>query len=81
MGRRAAAALLGVALRTLHRYLQRYREGGPEGFLEAAIVEAKRAGPHRSARKLRASSGYRSRGRLSGGSSCGPGSIDSASPR
>ncbi len=53
MGRRAAAALLDVALRTLRRYLQRYRRGGPEGFLEAAIVEAKRARPHRSARKLR----------------------------
>lgn len=67
MGRRAAAALLDVAVQTLRRYLHRYRQGGPDGLRdrrggsprrltaaqEAAIVEAKRAGPHRSARKLR----------------------------
>ncbi len=64
---RAAAALLDVAMRTLRRYLQRYRQAGPDGLRdrrggsrprlpgaqEAAIVEAKRAGPHRSARKIR----------------------------
>lgn len=67
LGRRPAAALLDVALRTLRRYLQRYRQGGPDRLRDrrggprprltaaqaAAIVEAKRAGPHRSARKLR----------------------------
>ena len=67
LSRRAAEVLLDVCGRTLRRYLQRYREGGaarlrdrrggshprltaPQG---AAIVASKRAGPHRSARKIR----------------------------
>ncbi len=62
-----AAALLDVTVRTLRRYLQRYRQSGADGLQdhrggsqprltpaqEAAIVNTKRAGPHRSSRKLR----------------------------
>ncbi len=67
LSRRAAEVLLDVGGRTVRRYLQRYRQAGPEGLRdrrggsrprlsapqEAAIVASKRAGPHRSARKLR----------------------------
>lgn len=67
LGRRVAAAVLEVTMRTLRRYLLRYRQGGPEALRDhrggsrprltpgqvAAIVDTKRAGPHRSARKLR----------------------------
>ncbi len=67
LSRRAAEVLLDVGRRTVRRYLQRYRQAGPEGLRdrrggshprltptqEAAIVASKRAGPHRSARKLR----------------------------
>jgi transposase len=63
----AAAAVLDVSKRTVRRYLHRYRHAGAEGLRdrrggprprlsaaqEAAIVAAKRAGPHRSARKIR----------------------------
>ena len=67
LSQQAAAALLDVSQRTVRRYLHRYRQAGPEGLRdrrggshrrltaaqEAAIVTTKRAGPHRSARKLR----------------------------
>lgn len=67
LSRLSAAASLDVSERTLRRYLQRYRQRGPEALRdrrggsrprltpaeEAAIVASKRAGPHRSARKLR----------------------------
>lgn len=67
LSRRAAEVLLDVGGRTVRRYLQRYREGGAARLRdrrggsrprltpaqEAAIVASKRAGPHRSARKLR----------------------------
>ena len=67
LARRVAAAVLDVTVRTLRRYLRRYRQSGADGLRdrrggprlrltptqEAAIVDTKRAGPHRSARKIR----------------------------
>lgn len=67
LDRRTAAGLLDVSARTLRRYRQRYQQAGPGRLRDrrggarprltatqtAAIVAAKRAGPHRSARKVR----------------------------
>lgn len=68
-----AARRLECSLRTLERYRHRFLHGGPEGrrdhrhsnhrrltgAQELAIVQAKRAGPHRSARWLRDHLGLR----------------------
>ncbi len=62
-----AAQRLGCSLRTIRRYRTRFLQTGPEGLRERrggnhqkltraqelAIVQAKRQGPHRSARWIR----------------------------
>jgi len=67
LARRVAAAVLDVTVRTLRRYLRRYRQRGADGLRDrrggprprftltqaAASVDTKRAGPQRSARKIR----------------------------
>lgn len=67
LGYKQAAQILGVSLRTIHNYVRRFLDGGPEGLQdhrrghfrkigpeqEIRIVACKLDNPHRSARWIR----------------------------
>lgn len=67
LGYKEAAQILGVSLRTIHNYVRRFLDSGPEGLQdhrgghfrkidpeqELRIVTCKLDGPHRSARWIR----------------------------